>query len=96
LFKSSSKLIKFYQGVQSKRSMGTRAQLSVQGRASCAVQSQVSFVRDDGATAKVAPGIDIKDAQQLWLEAQLRAFVGAHPQVGSKQLSINEMPCENA
>jgi hypothetical protein len=33
--------------------------------------------------------MDMKDAQELWLEVQLRAFVGIHPKVGIKQLSID-------
>jgi hypothetical protein len=45
---------------------------------------------DDGVVkAKVAAGMDMKDAQELWLEVQLRAFVGIHPKVGIKQLSID-------
>jgi hypothetical protein len=40
--------------------------------------------------AKVDAGMDMKDAQELCLEVQLRAFVGIHPRVGVKQLSIDE------
>jgi hypothetical protein len=39
--------------------------------------------------AKLAAGMDVKDAQELWLEVQLRDFFGIHPQVGFKQLSID-------
>jgi hypothetical protein len=48
-------------------------------------------VRADNAVgaAKVAAGMDMNDAQQLWLEVQLRTFVGTHPQVGFKQLSTD-------
>jgi hypothetical protein len=44
---------------------------------------------DPVVKAKVAAGMDMKDAQELWLEVQLRAFVGVHPKVGFKQLSID-------
>jgi hypothetical protein len=44
---------------------------------------------DPVVKAKVAAGMDMKDAQELWLDVQLRAFVGVHPKVGFKQLSID-------
>jgi hypothetical protein len=45
---------------------------------------------DDGVVkAKLAAGMDMKDVQELWLEVQLRTFVGIHPKVGIKQLSID-------
>jgi hypothetical protein len=41
--------------------------------------------------AKVDAGMDMKDAQELWLEVQLRAFVGSHPSGCISQDELSNM-----
>jgi hypothetical protein len=45
---------------------------------------------DNVVQAKVAKGTKLQDAQEMWLEVQMRAFMSVHPKVGLKQLSIQE------
>jgi hypothetical protein len=45
---------------------------------------------DSVVKAKVANGMKLEDAQEMWLEVQMRAFIGVHPKVRLKQLSIQE------